>query len=397
MNPIAKTLRPLASAAIFYYTTLWLVSLVVVGTIAQKYFGLQASLEKYFSAWFIQPMEMPIWLPSGRFTMALILVNLTAKMLFSTKWKWKMAGINITHLGVMILMIGGVMTAYTTIEGNLAIQEGKSSSVFKDFHQLELAVTDHSDPEFDHVTTFSEGFFTEGNTFSDSKVPFTFKVQKHHKNCEPVERTQGKQSPRLKQHATRYQFEALPPDKQDQNAGGIEVEITGVPAEAEGIYLFYFDPRRGGIATTIQGNDGKDYSIQLRPRQYELPFSVHLKDFEKLDHAGTMMARAYSSKVTVTDGDSKDDIKIYMNHPLRRHGYTLYQASFIQPNQSGIETSVFQVVYNKGRYMPYIAIAVITLGLLVHLCIQIPKLLSASAQKPTIGPKEPTKPTEHSI
>ncbi len=46
MKSITSTLRPLASAAIFYYATLWLVVLVVIGTISQKYFGLQTRLEK---------------------------------------------------------------------------------------------------------------------------------------------------------------------------------------------------------------------------------------------------------------------------------------------------------------------------------------------------------------
>jgi hypothetical protein len=100
MKRITTILRPLASAAIFYYATLWLVVLVVVGTIAQKYFGLQASLEKYFSAWFIQPMDMPLYLPSGRLIMAIITLSLTAKLIIGSKWKIKMIGININHLGV---------------------------------------------------------------------------------------------------------------------------------------------------------------------------------------------------------------------------------------------------------------------------------------------------------
>ena len=174
MNPVSKALRPLASAAIFYYATIWLVVLVVIGTISQKFFGLQASLEKYFSAWFVQPMDMPLWLPSGRLVMAIIMINLTAKLLIGTKWKWKMVGINITHLGVLILMIGGVITAYTTTEGNIAIHEGQNSSTFQDFHKIELAVTDHSHADYDEITAFTDGFFSDQQSFSDDKLPFTF-------------------------------------------------------------------------------------------------------------------------------------------------------------------------------------------------------------------------------
>ncbi len=378
MKPLISILRPLASAAIFYYATIWLVMLVVVGTVAQKYFGLQASLEKYFSAWLIQPMDMPIWLPSGRLIMAIIMVNLAAKMLMGSKWKVKMIGINITHFGVLLLMIGGMVTAYTTIEGNLAVQEGSESSIFKDFHQLEIAVIDRSPKEHDAVTSFTHGFFTEGQSFSDSQTPFSFKVVHFYKNCEAVRRAPENDASQLKQNAKRFQFKELPTDKNDRNAGGIEIKISGAAEGANGSYILYHSPIKGASSATVQGSDGKSYEIALRPRQYELPFTIHLKDFEKLDHGGTMMARAFSSKVTVTQGDSSEDTKIYMNHPLRRDGYTLYQSSFDQSNPSGIETSVFQVVQNKGQIMPYIAIVVITLGLLIHCLIQVPKLISAT-------------------
>jgi hypothetical protein len=393
MKSIKSALTHLAAAAIFYYATIWLVMLVIVGTVAQKFFGLQACLEKYFSAWFLQPMDMPIYLPSGRFVMAVIMVNLAAKLIVATKWKWKMAGINITHFGVMLLMIGGVITAYTTTEGSLALREGTSSSIFQDFHKLELAVTDRAPKDHDAITAFSDGFFTEGSTFSDSEIPFTFKVVHFYKNCKPVRRSNP--SDTLRQNAKRFQFKELPTANNDQNAGGIEVKISGASPEDNGIYIFFNSPNKGASTATIKDTEGKSYEITLRPRHYQLPFTVKLLDFEKLDHGGTMMARAFSSKVTITQGDSSEDSKIYMNHPLRRDGYTLYQASFNQGGPMGVETSVFQVVYNKGRLMPYFAIIVITLGLLIHCLIQVPKLLSA--QKESDSLPAPSENQENSL
>jgi len=381
MKSPTHILRPLASAAIFYYATIWLTVLVVVGTIAQKYFGLQTSLEKYFSAWVIQPMDMPIFLPSGRLIMTIIMVNLAAKLMVGTKWKVKMIGINITHFGVMLLMVGGAITAFTTTEGNLTIQEGMSSSVFKDFHKLELAVIDRSPKDHNAVTSFTDGFFNKGESFSDSQVPFTFKVVSFYKNCEAVKRDALAKQTAMKQNAKRFQFKKLPNDKNDQNSGGIEVEVTGAADGENGTYILYNSPTKGSSTAALKDADGKSYEIVLRPRHYQLPFTIHLKDFEKLDHGGTMMARAYSSKVTVSQGDASEDTKIYMNHPLRRDGYTLYQASFFQGNPSGAETSVFQVVYNKGQIIPYLAIVVITFGLILHCSIQVPKLLAGAKKK----------------
>lgn len=379
MSPFHSALRPFASAAIFYYATLWLIVLVVIGTVAQKFFGLYDSLHVYFSAWFIQPMDMPIYLPSGRFVMTVIMLNLCAKLLVGTQWKAKMIGINITHLGVMILMIGGSITAFTTTEGSLAVREGEESSTVRDFHKVELAVTDTSHADYDEVTTFTEGFFHDQQSFSDSKTPLSFKVLKFYKNCDRAIRPASEQSAQLRGIASQFALRELASDKKDANIPGLMVEVSGASAGDNGVYLFANHP--AWKPAPISGSDGKTYLVALRSREYALPFSIHLKDFEKLDHAGTMMARAFSSKVTVKEKSSSEDVKIYMNHPLRRGGYTLYQASFNQNPADGMETSYLQVVHNKGRHLPYIAIVVITLGLLIHVVLQIPRLLVATQQK----------------
>lgn len=376
MSKFSQKLRPLASAAIFYYATLWLSVLVVVGTINQKFFGLRHSLEKYFSAWFVQPMDMPLWLPAGRFTMAVILISLSAKLIIGSKWRIKNIGINITHLGVFCLMLGGVITAYTTTEGNMAIPEGAESSSYQDFHEVEIAVTDRADPEFDATTTFTDGFFTNDQTFTDSRVPMSFKVLRWYKNCEPVARPADERLPEHKDRAANIMLKELPTDNDDRNLGGVEVEVSGLAPTHNGTYVLISHP--GWKPAIVTGEDGKTYELFLRARHHQLPFSIYLKDFEKLDHAGTSMARAFSSKVRVTQGASTEDKKIYMNHPLRRNGYTLYQASF---SQAATETTVLQVVHNKGQLMPYISIVIITVGLLIHVIMQIPRLIVAAQTK----------------
>lgn len=372
---ITRFIQPLASAAVFYYTTLWLSVLVLIGTLSQKYFGLHESLEKYFSSWFIRPMDWPLWLPAGRLTMAVILLSLTAKLLIATKWKLKNSGINITHLGVFMLMIGSVITAYTTIEGNMTISEGSQSSHFQNFHEIELAVTDTSHPTHDLTTTFTQGFFHSGQTFTDAKVPMSFKVLHHYNNCKPVART-ATNNTNLRGLATRMTLKEMPGDPKDNNIRGIEVAISGLPDNQDGTYIFIAHPQ--WQPATLTAADGKTYQISLRPRHHQLPFTVYLEDFEKLNHAGTTMARAFTSRVKVTQGESTEKFVIRMNHPLRRDGYTLYQKSF---DQRGVEAVDLQVVHNKGQIVPYLAIVVIFIGLLLHCIIQLPRLIVAARKK----------------
>ena len=72
MKQIIKTV---SSPKIFVYTIIWLMVLVVLGTLAQRDIGLYASQQKYFSA-NITWLGGIIPVPGGRITMIIMLVNL---------------------------------------------------------------------------------------------------------------------------------------------------------------------------------------------------------------------------------------------------------------------------------------------------------------------------------
>ena len=54
-----------------------------------------------------------------------------------------------------------------------------------------------------------------------------------------------------------------------------------------------------------------------------------------------------------------------MNHPLSLDSFTLYQSSY-SVGSNGKEVSVFSVVLNTGKYLPYIACALTGLGMLLQ-------------------------------
>ena len=62
-----------------------------------------------------------------------------------------------------------------------------------------------------------------------------------------------------------------------------------------------------------------------------------------------------------------------MNEPLRHKGYTFFQASFI--DDSDVETTVLATVKNYGRLFPYISSIIMSIGLLIHLLLMIPKMV----------------------
>jgi len=62
-----------------------------------------------------------------------------------------------------------------------------------------------------------------------------------------------------------------------------------------------------------------------------------------------------------------------MNEPLRHQGYTFFQASFIEELDG--EATVLAVVKNYGRLFPYISSIIMSIGLLVHLMVNLPKMI----------------------
>jgi cytochrome c biogenesis protein ResB len=56
-----------------------------------------------------------------------------------------------------------------------------------------------------------------------------------------------------------------------------------------------------------------------------------------------------------------------MNNPLRYAGLTFYQAGF----ENDDKTTILQVVRNPSWQLPYVACALMTLGLVVQFCIHL--------------------------
>ena len=59
-------------------------------------------------------------------------------------WKLKKLGIIVLHLGGILLLVGGGLTAMFSSEGNMVIEEGAKSNYVEDYHFMELALINTS-------------------------------------------------------------------------------------------------------------------------------------------------------------------------------------------------------------------------------------------------------------
>ena len=72
---VKQGIKILKTPKVFVFTMIWMMILVVLGTLAQKEMGLFAVQEKYFSSWFFWIWYLPM--PGGRLTMIIMLTNLS--------------------------------------------------------------------------------------------------------------------------------------------------------------------------------------------------------------------------------------------------------------------------------------------------------------------------------
>lgn len=359
----------LSRPAIVFWTFPWLITLLVAGTIAQKYWGLYIAQKLFFSSFIL--WLGPIPLPGGYTVMGLIFVSLVCKFIAESKWSWQRAGIIITHLGVLVLLAGGILTALTSQEGYMTINEQDRSAIIQDYHARSLSII--KDGDVIGVIPFKE--LKEGRILGlEEGIPFNATIIETFINGQPQQRApeETEQSGlTLQGPAQKIKMIPIKPDKQNENNhGGLTLSLRGTGTETDGLYLLT------EIMPLYPQVEVKDHVYEFRfgKTQTALPFALALEDVTKESHPGMDMARAYRSSLVIHDQDTTWPAEISMNNPLRYRGYTFYQSSYIQRPDG--ETTVLSVVWNKGRLFPYIASLLVCVGLILHLVIQIkPRVL----------------------
>tara|TARA_Y100000590_G_scaffold470632_1_gene667200 strand:+ start:5561 stop:6670 length:1110 start_codon:yes stop_codon:yes gene_type:complete len=363
INKITKLLK---TPKIFVFTIIWMMILVTIGTLAQKDMGLFAAQEKYFSSWIFWAWYFPF--PGGRPTMIIMLINLSFFLFNKNLWKISKSGILIIHLGGFLLLFGGGLTAIFSSEGNIVIEEGKTSNFIEDYHYMELAIVKVSDKDFDTFTIFDHPLLKRKQILTHENFNFEIKIINFLKNCEPIRRS-GPAEVYYRGMMKNFMLSELAPLKEENmNRPGIMFHIENSGTNADGVYGLFWGQ---SIPQKIQINN-EEYMFVLRKKRTYLPFAIELLDFKKVMHPGTGIAKSYSSSVNLIEDGIAKRILIKMNTPLRHNSYTFYQSSFIEGPEG--DTTVLAVVKNYGRLFPYISSIIMCIGLLIHLSMRLPAL-----------------------
>lgn len=352
-----RAIAILAKAHTIFFVMPLLMIIMILGTVAQRYIGLHEAEKLFFTSWviWIGPLPVPGMYP----LIGIIALGLCAKLALYSPWCKAQAGIIIAHAGVLLLLLGGLLTALTSEEGFIMLREGEMTRSVADYHARELAIIKNNVS----LLQVPLAALHDGLELHHEAIPFALRIESFCRNCTPSARAE--QDPHYKDLAAKLIMTPAPLQPQDEdNQAGVMVAVSGVDAQQDGVYLSHeVMPRKPSI---VVGDD--TFSIALRKVPRDLPFEVTLNHLSKQTHPGTDMAREYQSDITVKEQSGITwPASIRMNEPLRTHGYTLYQSSFVETQ--GAKFSVLAVVKNKGWLFPYMSSMLIAIGLIIHAAI----------------------------
>ncbi|MCU0783296.1 MAG: cytochrome c biogenesis protein ResB [Verrucomicrobia bacterium] len=342
--------------------------LVFWGTLAQVNLGLYKAQNEFFRSFFIfwQPngsgLNLPIF-PGGYLIGGLLLINLlVAHTRYYQPGKGKI-GIALIHLGVVLLLVGQLLTDYLSTESTMHIRNGDTKNYSEADRNFELAIVDTTDAASDKVVAILGRLLVKGGDLSHAELPFAIRVKTFYGNSSLIEKAdpdyQAVQTTagvgaglwwRELPHETVMERRDMP--------SGI-VELVG-PQGSLGSYLVSAFLNRPQPLT----HKGRTYQLELRPERHYKPFSMHLIEFKHDKYPGTDIPKNFSSRVRLQRPDTGEnrEVLIYMNNPLRYGGETYYQASFDRDDQG----TVLQVVRNPSWLTPYFSCVLVAAGLTVQ-------------------------------
>jgi ABC-type transport system involved in cytochrome c biogenesis permease subunit len=361
--------------------------LIFAATLDQVNLGIWAVQEKYFRSFIVYlkagPFVVPAF-PGGYLIGGLLLLNLTAAFLHRFVFSWRKAGIIATHAGLILLLVGELLTGLWQEDYHMRLDEGQTKNYAESFRENELVLIDTTDPKHDNVVSITEAALARKQPIQHPGLPFRVVATTFYPNSiiEP-RHTSGSARSDMMPRATAgigQQLVAVPqpithnPDERNVPTAYVELATSEGSLGRWMVSLLLAAPQ------TFE-HGGRQWMIALRSKRNYQPFSLTLLKFSHDRYAGTQIPKNFSSRLRLLTPDGQDDreVLIYMNNPLRHGGLTFYQAGF----ENNDRTSVLQVVRNPSWLFPYVACTLMGLGLLYQFSFH---LVGFSRRRRTAAP-----------
>ena len=353
---LKKTLQFCASMKVALFCLGALFILVIAGTLAQVKIGIFLATKTYFSSFwvYVYPfgIKTPIF-PGGMSIGLILLINLIAAHFTRLTLSFKKAGIWLIHLGLIIMIIGGGLTAFFAQESQMIIKEGEIKNYSEDYNSFALSFTVPFSETEDKLITFPKELIKIDQVLTHPDLPFDIKILAVYPNSQLI-----------KLSDERVAFSGLGRYETASPLGIVtQDKYRNVPS-----VVFSVENTQNSSMWLASTGTESDQFIPNSPIHFKLhykriytPYQIKLLDFIHQKYQRTDIPQNFESRIQLLeDNASPKEISISMNKPLRYEGKTYFQASFGDEDK----TSVLQVVDNPGWLVPYISSILMSIGML---------------------------------
>lgn len=403
-------LVPLASVRLTLVLLSLSMILIFVATLEQVRIGIRGAQAEFFESmygiWYYPDQFwggkffsfLPIPIPGGYLLGGLLIVNLVAAFIVRFQWNSKKIGIQLIHLGIILLLVGQMITQVKQVESRMTINKGETSNYIERFHGVELAFTNVTDPISSQVVAIPQNLLENGGFFSHPDLPFEVKIRRFERNCDVTIKQPNEVRQGLSKDVNRgvgYSSNLFVSEKdEDFSMDGMNFSFAIFDLIHDrknmGTWLALthpagnhawesVSPQLAGFSFQPLRHDGNLWGMTLRHEREYLPYSITLRDIANEFYQGTEIPYNFESSVTLNlDENQRRDALVYMNTPLRHAGKTFYQ---YQMNKSA-DYSVFQVIRNPSWLLPYISCVLVSIGLLWQFSFHLLSFLRKSKSSP---------------
>ena len=355
--------------------------------------GLYAAQHLFFQSLFVYwgpqgaGWRIPV-LPGGYLVGGLMALNLTASMINTFSLSKNRIGLVLTHSGILLLLVGQLATDLLSVESHMRLAENRPLNYSESSRDYELAVLDVTDPAKDLLVSIPASRLAREREIAHPQMPFTLRVAQHQQNSAPEFRNAAAPALATNGVGAFLNFVRQPPvtatEARDVPAACLEVLAGGRSLGTWWLSPWVDEDRLANSIASQAGPavrraleapqsftlNGRTWRLALRSARYYKPFSLELVKFTHQKYSGTEIPKDFSSRVRLRNPGSGEDREalIYMNNPLRYGGETFYQSGYDENDPS---ITILQVVRNPGWLTPYLACALVSLGLVWHFILHL--------------------------
>ena len=271
-------------------------------------------------------------------------VNILAAMLIRIPWNRHQIGFVMTHLGLLVVLVGMAQSFLGGMEGRMTLERGAAAS--------SVGLTQRGELE---VTQLSQNA-RQRCSFSLLETPVDLP-------CHMWDSALAHDDFRVRVLRIDFSGSSTPSAAAEFNDASFATSRCTVLVELRwGGSTHQVLLERGGERRTIKTADGP-VSFKFVTQHLPLGFSIELLDFRRTTNPGGTGDASVTSRIRLVDDLSSvvREADISINEPMSHKRFKFYHIGYRQSGD-GTETVILGVARDPGQKLKYIGLAAVCLG-----------------------------------